>query len=258
MLKSLISAFTMYSRLPVPSSLQKGEPGRYSVCFFPAVGMVTGALEYGLFRLGMHLTPAAPRPSILIPALMTALPLIVTGGIHFDGFLDTSDALASWKSREEKLRIMKDPHPGAFAIIRGILIELLYLGFFSAAGEGAVRTACAGFVLSRAMSGWSLMALPKARQDGMLKTEAERQAGPVKTVLFAEMLLLAAVMLLMSPVCGAAGAAAAFLTMFHYHRTALKEFGGTTGDLAGWFLVRCEVFVLAAAVAAEICMGMIR
>ena len=50
---------------------------------------------------------------VLIP------PVLVTGGIHLDGFLDTADALSSWQPWEKKLEILKDSHAGAFAIIMG-------------------------------------------------------------------------------------------------------------------------------------------
>ena len=32
-------------------------------------------------------------------AILTVLPIFVTGGIHMDGFLDTCDALSSWQER---------------------------------------------------------------------------------------------------------------------------------------------------------------
>lgn len=43
---------------------------------------------------------------------MTLLPLIVSGGIHLDGLVDTADALYSRRETEKKLEILKDPHVG--------------------------------------------------------------------------------------------------------------------------------------------------
>ena len=43
--------------------------------------------------------------------------LLVTGGIHLDGFMDTTDARSSYGDREKKLAILKDSHVGAFAVI---------------------------------------------------------------------------------------------------------------------------------------------
>ena len=36
------------------------------------------------------------------------------------------------------------------------------------------------------------------------------------------------------------------VALWRYHRVAVKQFGGITGDLAGWFLQKCEIWMLAA------------
>ena len=41
-------------------------------------------------------------------------------------------------------------------------------------------------------------------------------------------------------------AAAALLALWRYDFVAKKQFGGITGDLAGWFLQRAELWMLAA------------
>ena len=57
-------------------------------------------------------------------------PLLVTGGFHVDGFLDTCDALHSYQSMEKKQEILKDPHIGAFAVLSLLTAVLLGLGFY--------------------------------------------------------------------------------------------------------------------------------
>ncbi len=37
--------------------------------------------------------------SMLRAAVLTAVPVLVTGGIHLDGYLDTMDALSSWREK---------------------------------------------------------------------------------------------------------------------------------------------------------------
>ena len=44
---------------------------------------------------------------------------------------------------------------------------------------------------------------------------------------------------------------AAGLVFARYHRVAVRQFGGTTGDLAGWFLQKCELWMLAALAASQ-------
>ena len=52
-------------------------------------------------------------------------------------------------------------------------------------------------------------------------------------------------------VAAALGTLAAGLAFARYHRVAVRQFGGTTGDLAGWFLQKCELWMLAALAASQ-------
>ena len=50
----------------------------------------------------------------------------------------------------------------------------------------------------------------------------------------------------MTALGGGGLAAAALLALWRYDSVAKKQFGGITGDLAGWFLQRAELWMLAA------------
>ncbi|MCD8323673.1 MAG: adenosylcobinamide-GDP ribazoletransferase, partial [Clostridiales bacterium] len=43
-------AFSMYSKIPVPQIKWTKENMRYALCFFPLVGVVTGALVWLWYR----------------------------------------------------------------------------------------------------------------------------------------------------------------------------------------------------------------
>ena len=86
MLKSLISAFLMYSRLPMPKIEWKPENRRYALGFFPLVGAVIGFLWLVWYQL---CTRFAIRP-LLFAAGAVLLPVLITGGIHLDGFCDVT------------------------------------------------------------------------------------------------------------------------------------------------------------------------
>ena len=113
MLEGLAAAFSTYSAIPVPYR-SSGGPGTGAALFaFPAVGLVIGAAEIIAFHLLRIFRPGA----FLQGCVLAALPVLITGGIHMDGFMDTCDAIHSWKGREERLAIMKDPHTGAYAVM---------------------------------------------------------------------------------------------------------------------------------------------
>ena len=109
-LETIGVAFAMFSALPVPRIDWNERNMRYAMVAFPLIGAVIGAL--------WCVCGALPLPDMLRAAGFCLIPVAVTGGIHLDGYADTSDALSSYGDREKKLDILKDPHCGAFAVIR--------------------------------------------------------------------------------------------------------------------------------------------
>lgn len=245
MIHSLIIAFSLYSALPMPRAEWTQKNMRYAMCFLPLVGLLIGGLEALWLRLGA-LWELGP---VLRGAGAALLPALVSGGIHLDGLCDTCDALGSHQTREKKLAILKDSHAGAFAVIglgmyllalAGVLSELQW-----SPRAGALLALC--FPLSRTLGALLLLLLPCAREDGLARTfsdAAEKRCTAVLAALAALLLLCAAAI---SPLCGAAAAAAFALLFLLLRRKWRREFGGVTGDLAG-FSIELGELALAAVV----------
>lgn len=241
--ESLVIAFSMYSRIPMPQIPWSEAGMRYALCFFPLVGVVLGAVMWGYFWLAWKCSLGV----VARTCLGTAIPLLVTGGIHMDGYLDTVDARSSFAGRERKLEILKDPHCGAFAVIGCGVYLLLYGAAFSELGEGAFPAGAGIYVLARAISGWSVVAFPKAKKDGLVTTFS--QGAEHRAVRLAMAFYGVAAACWMVCFAGALPAAAMVLAAagcaLWYHHMSKKEFGGVTGDLAGYFLQTCELAMLA-------------
>ena len=83
--------------------------------------------------------------------------------------------------------------------------------------------------------------LPFRKNDGMLyhfaSTAHERG---VKGALYAQTLLCVLFMLWLSLLAGILAVAAAFAVFGYYRWRSYREFGGITGDTAGYFLTLCE------------------
>ena len=148
MLDSMLMAFSLYSRIPVPQAKWNDESMRWCICFLPLVGLVIGAAQWAAFALLTHFSFGP----VLRGAVLAVLPILLSGGIHMDGFMDTCDAIHSYGSREKRLEILKDPHVGAFAVIGGIVYFVLDFGIWSEAGKQEIPLLCLIFVLSRALS----------------------------------------------------------------------------------------------------------
>ena len=220
---------------------------RYMLCFFPWIGAVIGICLW----LWAVLCEKAGIGILAFTTIGSVIPILITGGFHVDGFMDTMDAFHSYQPREKKLEILKDSHIGAFSVICLVLYELIYIGAYSEID--AVRQAgivAAGFFLSRCLSGIAAMTFPGAKKEGLLymfTSKAHERA--VKTALFLQTAAVAVLMLYLDGVTGVAVLVGAGLTFLYYYKKCKKELGGITGDTEGYFVTVCEcVIVVAAAV----------
>lgn len=252
MLKSFIIAFSTYSKIPMPRVEWDDKSMRYSMCFFPLIGAVISAMNIAALYLLMELGYG----SCCIAAVLTVLPILVTGGIHMDGFMDTVDAKSSYRDKEEKLKILKDPHTGAFAIIYGIVYCLLYFGLMAELvrrtilfddawyDNTALLLLAGGYIYSRSLSGFSVVTLKKAKQEGMLAATAKASDKAVKGIMVCWIIALIIAFAIIDLPGGLVVSATGIITFFYYRRMAYKTFGGITGDLAGYFLQVCELMIL--------------
>lgn len=248
-LKSLIIAFSVYSKIPVPQFEWKEEDMKYMLCFFPWVGAVIG----GCVCLWSYLCELFDVGAICRTLMWAAIPLMITGGFHADGFMDTVDAFHSYQPKEKKLEILKDSHIGAFAVIMFALYGMVYMGAFSEiADKGLLRVVCGGFFLSRCLSGISVVSFAPAKKDGMLCLFADSsQKAVVKWSLSLQGIACSCFMLWQSLYAGVVVAAALLAFAYYYYRTK-KELGGITGDTAGYFVLLCEAGMMIAAAAIDV------
>lgn len=248
-IKSLCSAFLMYSRIPVPKVEWKEENRRYALCFFPLVGAVVGAV----LLLWYHIADCFSAGKMLFAVICTALPVMITGGIHLDGFCDVNDALASCQSREKMLEIMKDHHIGAFAVIKLCIYLLLQAGIYSEISCFAEMLIIAMIpVRSRAWSALAAVTLPNARGNGSLASFAEpahKRVTIASEIIY--LLITSAAMIFCGGLSGIAEMLCGVIVFLYYRRTSLKRFGGITGDTEGYFLQLFELITAAAVIAAD-------
>ncbi len=249
-LSAIVASFSMFSRIPMPRLPFREESMRYLFCAFPLVGLaVAGAMWAFLWaagRLGLS--------DVLVGAVCAALPVLVTGGIHLDGLCDTADALSCYGERDKKLAILKDPHIGAFGAIYLAVFLLTALGLYAELASYPLLPAllCCVFVLSRAVTGWAVVAWPSARPDGLARTfagGAKRRPALTACALWAAAALALAAFL---SVWAALALAACFgLCALLVRRMAMRQFGGMTGDIAGFLIQTGELCALIALLLAE-------
>lgn len=119
MIKALILSIQFLTRIPINLNIDFNDENlRRSTFFYPFVGMILGALSFGIYYLFSYINKD-------LASLLTVIAMIVfTGGLHLDGLADTADGFFSNKDKEDMLEIMKDSRLGAFGVIALILIIL--------------------------------------------------------------------------------------------------------------------------------------
>ena len=147
---------------------------KHVLCFFPWIGIVIGLCLY-FWRL---LCDRFGIRNLCYVFIGTAIPLLLAGGIHVDGFMDTMDAFHSSQPKERKLEILKDSsHIGAFAVIMLAVYGLIYMGAFYErfTDKNILQVVCAGFVLPRVLSAIGVVSFPSAKKEGMLYLFQDRR-----------------------------------------------------------------------------------
>ena len=240
MWNSFLLAFSMYSVSPKTKMERNNENTKYILIFIPLVGVIIGFILAEWAMVYPYLCSY-----MILPAVVGAvLPSMLSGGSHLDGFFRTVDALCSHQSREKKLKILEDSHGGYFAIIVCVWYFMLAIGVWSEMPVDGWFVLAFGFVISRALYGFSILVLKHAKES---KCSIYIPKGKLKLVesiiMLLYVLICAYFMILLNPAAGSyclVGALLAFvLSMF----VAYRHFGGVTEDTAGFFVQICEVLM---------------
>lgn len=242
-LESVCIAFSMFSRFPMPRLDWTPRRMRGVMACFPLVGLVVGG---GVFLWGLA-SQLLGLGELLRGVGFALVPLGLTGGIHLDGLADTADALASQGSPQRKQEILRDPHIGAFAV----MAVSTYLMAFAALGSqlelrrGTLGALAGVFILSRCLSALGMVLFPLARGGGLAHAFAVPAARRVTAgVGLVGGILTAAAIIWLGGIPGAAAVLASLATFAVYRFWLLGQFGGLSGDLAGWFVEVAELAAL--------------
>ena len=238
MIKSFCSAFLMYSKIPMPKVEWKEENRKYAFCFFPLIGAVIGALIILWFKICCALN----INNLVFAAVTVCIPVLVTGGIHLDGFCDVNDALASGREKDKMLEIMSDPRVGSFAAIKLVLYFLLQFVFLAHPGS---MLFVFGFIQSRSYSALAAVLFKSAKSESTL-SYFSNPAHKVITVIFEILYIIATsvIMIVINPFTAVFPIASGIVVFLFYRVYSYKKFGGITGDTEGWFLQIFELVFL--------------
>lgn len=232
-------ALQFLTRLPVrlPGMPEPEQVGR-SLLWYPAVGLLLGVLLLALHGL------LGATPALLQAALLLAVWVALSGGLHLDGLADTADAwVGGHGDRQRTLDIMKDPRSGPIAVV--VLVLLLLLKFAALAlllEQGAWACLLLAPWLGRALLPLLLLTTPYVRAGGL----GAALAGHLPRERLPQLLALHGLAMLLLGWSGLLALAAAALAFWLLRRACVARLGGTTGDTAGALVELGECAVLLA------------
>ncbi|WP_042160699.1 adenosylcobinamide-GDP ribazoletransferase [Paenibacillus gorillae] len=144
--QAFIAAIQFLTRVPVPVQVPfEAKVLSRSLIYFPAAGIIVGAVTAAVFGGLEWFMPALPAAVIVLAAWT-----IMSGGLHLDGWMDTADGVFSYRSRERMLEIMKDSRVGAMGVIAAVLLLLF---------KFAVLSELFALVAAGDLPQWKLLAL---------------------------------------------------------------------------------------------------
>ena len=251
-MKKIFHAFFMcLSTFTIIPPLYRGwdeDAKKYMIIILPFVGAMIG----GLYYLLHFLLSLANLPIFLNCALYVIFPLFISGCIHFDGFLDVVDAKKSYRSLEEKIKILKDPHVGSFAVIYAIILILCaYALFLSLDAETNYLFLIFIPILSRTMSALMLTVF-KPLNVSQYNTEEKKGFKVFKIIYFS--VILSAMLALMYLFMNLYVFVGVALVLIHFLAciTCNHAFKGINGDVSGYAISISELLCIIAIVIVQV------
>ncbi|MCM3584419.1 adenosylcobinamide-GDP ribazoletransferase [Mesobacillus maritimus] len=237
-LKGLLINFQFFTSVPIPLTLPMDNLHlEKAIKTFPILGLIQGGIYSSLLYFLVEWTPFSSLTAALV---VWVAGIVVTGGIHLDGWMDASDAYFSYRDQEKRLEIMADPRSGAFSVLS--VIVLLSTKFFFIY-EITLKNDLSTYLLillipffGKMIMGVLLLKGQSAKNEGL--GVLFKQAATSRTLwiypLFSILIIGGLVWIVPSLIIGAVILLVASLLMllFILNKTN-RWFGGITGDVLG-------------------------
>ena len=237
-------AFGMFCAVPQPLLLWDDKVANLVLPCFPLVGALIGALWWGVAKIlifsGIHF--------MLVAAAVALAPFLASGFLHLDGYMDTSDAVLSRRPYEDKLRILKDPNTGAFAVIMlAVLFVLQYATAFVVIEKGInILLLLVIPVISRCCSAMSILCIKPITQSGYASMFRQNAKAAHKIFIIFIAITGIALSYYFIQIPGLIVAGTAITGFIGAVSWAYRDLKGVSGDVAGFGIVVGELCALAA------------
>ena len=234
-MKTQITAFFMawgmFLSIPCPCKIWDEKARPWQLVYLPVAGLLVGAL----WALAAYALGSFDRLPALRAAVLAALPFLLTGFLHLDGFMDCCDAILSRRDLPTRQKILKDSHVGSFAVVCTIF---LMLAAFAAFWDFDAKKGWQGLLLlpvfSRFASSFCVFACRPMQTSQYASGFEAAQHKRQLTALAILNVLAAAAWFTISAI-------GAELFALLVCRAARKNLGGMSGDISGFSMTLGEL-----------------
>lgn len=243
-------ALSFLTVLPIKTDyLASEEEMENTLFFYPIVGITIGMVLVAVSWLGHYLQLGIAGDTLTVITLV-----VLTGGLHMDGLMDTADGVLSGKERKTKLDIMKDSRVGAMGVTACVAVIALKITVLS-----ILPVPQKFWVLFLALTAgrwafvYGILNFPYARlKPGLGSIYGTKKKGIILFVTTATLVLTGFTLLWWQ---GLVIVATTIGFLFLLNKCFLKILGGVTGDTYGAAGELAETWVLlvAAVVSRVVC-----
>jgi adenosylcobinamide-GDP ribazoletransferase len=223
----LLTAVGFLSAVPVGARgmPRDGQFGR-AVVWFPAVG-----LFIGLALAGVDWCARALWDSYVAAALIIGTTVVLTGGLHLDGLMDTADAYFSRRDRSGMLEVMRDSRVGALGVAAGVSVLLMKFATYGhLAGVEHWRAIAIAPMMGRLAVAVGVTFFAYARSEGTgARLAAETRAPHALAACIMALAIAAGLLGLMGVILALVALLLSLAVGWH----AGRKLGGLTGDVYG-------------------------
>lgn len=242
----LLLSFQFFSSLPIRKQLPMNQQTvtiMYSM--LPFLGILMGCSLNILYLINEQYLQVS---TLLLAIFAVVAGIVMTGGLHLDGWIDMGDAYFSYQDRARRLEILEDSRVGAFGAICLFVLLILKIGFIAEQLLNNSQNIGFYFLIIPFLSRLSLLVYfvttHTVKEEG-LAAYFKSNVNPTK-IWIALILYILCFSILTYPLCGLKGIiliGCMLLFVFLYRKWTIKNFGGMTGDLLGALNEGIEVFL---------------
>lgn len=246
-MSGILLALQFFTAIPVKKELPLGR--KEVTAMYVALPFVGAAIGLAMYAVSVLMLDVAQVGPLLAAVFVLLAGIILTGGLHLDGWADTGDAFFSYRDRAKRLEILDDPRLGAFGTMALVLLIVVKIALFHeilVRGTGHLALFIVIPFLARAGLNVYFTTVGLAKDTGIAHFFKEKMVGNVVVVcsVATSAAVLVAVGLLMNSLLLPIGLFAVLAVALVVFRSwSLKHFGGVSGDLCGAFIEGTEALL---------------